>query len=339
MLKLSFILPCYNVAPYVGRCLESIEQHEFPQDEFEVICVDDCSTDNTIEVIKEYQKRYPNIQLFCHAVNKTAGGARNTGIDAAKGEYLWFVDPDDVIISKESSKLYAIAKEKDLDILVFNYSVCTSEGEMNDINQITDDTDILSGPQFFLTYFPQRRMNEVITIWRQLYKRSFCVDNSLRYPEIKHSQDVVFAWTASLRAERMAATPINAYICYQRPHSTNGTIGGYKANNVFSESILFATEIRKLLDDQHMLTPFQADLNKEIKYSINCISRKVIRMPKGERYKFHELLRKNAELVYQFHDVMNRKTKMILNPSLPYWLWSGVIIGYKWSDSLLGKSY
>ena len=339
MIKLSFILPCYNVAPYVWRCLESIEQQELLMNEFEVICVDDCSTDNTIEVIKEYQNRYPNIRLICHTENKTAGGARNTGMDAAKGEYLWFVDPDDVIISRESSKLYAIAKEKDLDILVFNYSVCTSEGEMNDINQITDDTDILSGPQFFLKYFPQRRMNEVSTVWRQLYKRSFCVDKSLRYPEIKHSQDVVFAWTASLKAERMAATPINAYICYQRPHSTNGTIGRYRASSVFSESILFAEEMRKLLKDQAMLTQYETDLNGEMNYSINCISRKVLKMPNSERRKFHGMLCENAELVHQFHSMMNRKTQMILNPNLPRWMWSGVIIGYKWSDSLLGKSY
>ena len=86
MLKLSFILPCYNVAPYIGRCIESIEHQDIPQSEYEVICVDDCSTDDTVQKIKEYQAKYPNIQLICHTENKTAGGARNTGMDAAKGE-------------------------------------------------------------------------------------------------------------------------------------------------------------------------------------------------------------------------------------------------------------
>ena len=121
MLKLSFILPCYNVAPYVDRCIESIEHQDIPQAEYEVICVDDCSKDNTAEVIREYQKQYPNIRLICHKENKTAGGARNTGMDAAQGEYLWFIDPDDAIVPEEAAALYGYAHKMQLDILVFNY--------------------------------------------------------------------------------------------------------------------------------------------------------------------------------------------------------------------------
>ena len=116
---ISYILPCYNVAPYVARCLESIERQDIPQDEFEVICVDDCSTDQTVETIRFYQQIYSNIFLFCHTENRTAGGARNTGIKHAKGEYLWFVDPDDAITADVVGELYSIIYTHNLDALLF----------------------------------------------------------------------------------------------------------------------------------------------------------------------------------------------------------------------------
>ena len=129
MLKLSFILPCYNVAPYIGRCIESIENQDIPQSDYEVICVDDCSTDDTVRKIKEYQAKYPNIQLICHEVNKTAGGARNTALDNANGKFVWCVDPDDSIQLNVVGKLIKKAEEQDLELLLFNYSLQTEDGK------------------------------------------------------------------------------------------------------------------------------------------------------------------------------------------------------------------
>ena len=96
MRKLSIILPCYNVERYIADCLDSIYTQDLTEDEFEVICVNDCSTDGTREVIENYAS-HSNLTLIDHAENLTAGGARNTGIKAAKGEYIWFVDPDDMV--------------------------------------------------------------------------------------------------------------------------------------------------------------------------------------------------------------------------------------------------
>lgn len=332
MLKLSFILPCYNVAPYIGRCIESIEHQDIPQEEYEVICVDDCSKDNTVEVIKEYQKQYPNIRLICHTENKTAGGARNTGMDAAKGEYLWFVDPDDAIIPEQSIEMYDYAIKHDTDILIFNYTGVTS------LYRICEVTEVLSGQEFFLRYFPQKRMAGVVSVWRQLYKRSFCERKGLRYPEIKSSQDVVFAWMAFLKADKVCALPLEAYQCYGRPQSTTGSVGRYRAINLISASILYSEEIRKLVETQPMHEQYKNDLRWEIELSINDEARKILCMQTKERNLFLDQLRKHADLVDKFTQLMNRRNKILYNYRLPRGIWNMMVVFYRNYDKILRRS-
>lgn len=335
MLKLSFILPCYNVAPYVGRCIESIETQEIPALEYEVICVDDCSKDNTVEVIKEYQKQYPNIRLICHTENKTAGGARNTGMDAAKGEYLWFVDPDDAIVPEQAEALYGYAHKLQLDILVFNHMRVEDNNEVLEFKQISESTKISNGQNFFIQYFPQRRMAEITSVWRQLYKRSFCQDMNIRYPEIKAAQDVVFAWKAFLKAEKLAAVPNNGYICYRRITSTTGTKGRLAARAIISQSILFANEIYKLLGENEAIDPLiRQDLNNAIGYAVNVDSRNILYAPRNEQRTFYRSLQQNKEKIDALYPYMNRKTKRIFAYNSSYILWQCQVWVYRIVNSI-----
>ena len=105
MVRLSLILPCYNVENYIGACLDSLFRQDIPISEYEVICVNDCSTDNTKQVILDYIQKYPTIHLINHEINQTVGGARNTGLAAAQGSYVWFVDPDDMIVDNTLREL------------------------------------------------------------------------------------------------------------------------------------------------------------------------------------------------------------------------------------------
>ena len=335
MLKLSFILPCYDVAPYVGRCIESIEYQDIPQTEYEVICVDDCSKDNTVEVIKEYQKQYPNIRLICHTENKTAGGARNTGMVAAKGEYLWFVDPDDAIVSEESSVLYEYAHKNKLDILVFNYGISTKDNDVHEQKQITIDTDILSGQDFFMHYFPKRRMAEVASIWRQLYKRAFCEEKIIRYPEIKAGQDVVFAWESFIKTKRMAAVPNIGYICYGRPTSTTGSIGRFSAKAIMSQSLLFANEIYLLTSSNlSMDSVIRSDMNDAISNALNTDSRNILYTDRRNQNEFYQSLQQNKEKINVLQSYMNRKTKRIFTYKYPYSIWQMQIWLYRIANKI-----
>ena len=84
----SIIIPVYNGEQYIKNCLDSIYRQGLGDDDFEVICVNDCSTDNTAQVISEYGKFHQNLRLINHETNRRQGGARNTGVKVAEGKYI-----------------------------------------------------------------------------------------------------------------------------------------------------------------------------------------------------------------------------------------------------------
>ncbi len=116
MIKVSVIVPVYNVEKYLRECLESLERQT--QDNIEVILVNDGSTDCSEEIAKEFAERNHNF----HLINRSNGGlsaARNTGLDLAQGEYIYFLDSDDFLADNAIEKLYKKSKEEDLDQLRF----------------------------------------------------------------------------------------------------------------------------------------------------------------------------------------------------------------------------
>lgn len=337
MLKLSFILPCYNVAPYVGRCIESIEHQDIPREEYEVICVDDCSKDNTVEVIKEYQKQYQNIRLICHEVNKNAGGARNTGLDAAKGEYIWCVDPDDAIRDDVLGCLIEKSEKQALEILLFNSELTseqsvTSKGEVHKTRE-----DIFTGVDYALTQCKSRYLYDMAAHTCCLYDREFLEKHNIRYPEIRSSQDVVFVWKADLLAQRVSAVEDVCYHIYRRAESTTGSKGKLYANATIAASLLYANEVNALrsINSNPVI---EKNLMHEVGLALNDDSRVVFRMTLHEQRLFYKEIYRYSKEVKQLEASMNRKTRMIYNYRLPYLIWQLLMWGYVIYDKLKVKS-
>lgn len=104
---ISVIVPCYNVEKYIDRCLNSLVNQTIGVDKLEIICVNDASTDGTLDKLFEWEKRYPeSIMVITYDVNQKQGGARNIGIDYANADYIGFVDSDDWIESEMYEDLY-----------------------------------------------------------------------------------------------------------------------------------------------------------------------------------------------------------------------------------------
>ena len=122
MLKLSFIVPFYNVEPYIEECIRSLYAQDIPWDEYEVICVDDCSPDGSRAIVERLQKEYPTLQLLATPENLRQGGARNLALDVARGRYVWFIDSDDYIAENCLGTMLNQAEAEDLDILDFDFT-------------------------------------------------------------------------------------------------------------------------------------------------------------------------------------------------------------------------
>ena len=119
-MKLSIIVPVYNVVDYLERCLGSLLAQDLPQNEYEIIVVNDGSTDNSGDIAQQYADKYPNITLINQA-NQGLSGARNTGIKSSKGDYIQFVDSDDYLEENVLGGLMKQVDEGDLDVLRFKY--------------------------------------------------------------------------------------------------------------------------------------------------------------------------------------------------------------------------
>lgn len=147
-MRISFIIPCYNVSKTVRRCLDSIYTLGLLDEEFEVISINDASTDNTLQILLEYAEVHPNMVVMSHLVNRNVGAARNTGLVLAKGNCISFVDSDDEVGLGVLTALKRM-EEDDLDMIAMRVEQYSSEAEFVKAKSLqVPDGQVFSGVQF-----------------------------------------------------------------------------------------------------------------------------------------------------------------------------------------------
>ena len=208
-MELSIIIPVYNGAATIGRCLDSIYSQGLNEVEFEVICVDDCSSDpSSVKAIEEYQyKSAPpsNLKLIRHTVNKRQGGARNTGIRAALGKWILFIDQDDYFINNSINHLQKKWKENDnLDFIMVDCVIGGKEGVMQEGNysKMNLSQDVMSGPIFLQT------QPVPWSPWCYLYKRDSLLKANVVFAENVRFEDTDFVLKYTARAKLARFCPI-----------------------------------------------------------------------------------------------------------------------------------
>ena len=195
----SVILPVYNVAPYLTACLDSLAAQTLPPDE--IIAIDDGSTDESPYILEQYSKHLPTLRV----IRRENGGlsvARNTGLEAARGKWLSFIDSDDFIEPDYFSSLVSIAESGDLDVALCN-AFFHYDGERPDRPIYTDspETNTEPGREWLRNRLQQRFFPHMV--WMHLYKRSFLEENNFRFiPEQVH-EDVIWTNQVLLLANRV----------------------------------------------------------------------------------------------------------------------------------------
>ena len=165
---LSIIIPIYNAEEYLEECLESVINQEVPFDEYEIICIDDGSTDNSNLILEKYNKQIDNLTVF-HQNNSGVSVARNRGLELAKGTYIWFVDADDFISINAIELLLHIIREGLFDRVVFGY-----------YNTLFTYKDYLSSPLIVNQLNARTTDGSVCT---SVYKKQFLIYNCIMFRE------------------------------------------------------------------------------------------------------------------------------------------------------------
>lgn len=194
-IKVSIIVPCYNAEKCLKNCIDSILKQSLK--EIEIICVNDGSTDSTVNILQEYAKKDNRIIV----VNKENGGAssaRNEGLKYAKGEFLIFIDSDDYIDSEMLSKMYEIAKKTKSQLVKCNrkdvYNAFTNKEVIVDRKTIWDSLKTIKKDDFekeiYIEFFGRSRLCNVFTM---LIERKIIVNNDIKFSEdLKVDEDEIF---------------------------------------------------------------------------------------------------------------------------------------------------
>ena len=218
MTKLSVVVAIYNVEKYVKNCVESlIDQSD---DDYEIILVDDGSTDSSGKIIDSYFN-YDNIKIV-HQKNKGVSVARNTGIENSKGEWLTFVDGDDYVERNFISNICKYIDEVDTDMIVFNYNAFYDESNKFkcrvlpfDNNQYITDKKDLFQKRMISQYYNGGDKNTVVssgTTWCKVIKNNIIKNNKIRFkPGLIKAQDTVFWLNATEYVNRIYYLNDNLY--------------------------------------------------------------------------------------------------------------------------------
>ena len=212
--KVSVIVPCYNAEQFLTRCLDSLVNQTL--EGIEIICVNDASPDNGIAILRDYETRYPNVVVIDLKENVRQGGARNRGIEIARGEYIGFVDADDWVDLQMFEKLYNKAKETKVEVVSCDYEIVNQLGRIQ-LGKLPDRSDIYG------TITEQTRPEVILTtgsICCKLIRRDLLERNHLRFPEQIFYEDNCFNTILGVVLETYAHLPQSLYYYFDNSDST-----------------------------------------------------------------------------------------------------------------------
>ena len=316
MIRISYIVPFYNGKRYIHECLDSIYTQDIPETEFEVIIVDDCSTDGgeSLDAVRVCMKKYSNMRLVHNAQNMRVGASRNHGIREAKGKYIWFVDQDDKIEPNCVGRLLEICEKNELDYLSFDFTDFDDTGKKEPHRLITQNTDVMTGLEYAYKVCEKNIwLNQWDTnVWHQIYRTEFLRAHYVYFSEVSFFDDMIVALRALIYAKRM--------------QTISGTYYHYRYN----EQSVLHTEVgtggRTLFDGSINAGVVLADLSREIKdidtyfsdhfmecavHRVNTFTKALLRIPCTEQKKFYDQVFLHPDVMYKAWPCLTRKNQVL----------------------------
>lgn len=206
MVKISVIIPVYNVDKYLKKCVDSILCQTFQ--DFEIICVDDGSSDKSLEILQEY-KRKDDRFVILQQHHTGAGAARNNGLKLAQGEYIHFLDSDDFFEPTLFEEMYDHARKFNTDIVVCSSNKVNDKGEVTETLSPNFPINIDKVPMekiFNKQDFKDDIFSLLIpVVWNKLFLKSFIDKNNLEFPQLLIYEDIAFVHNSIICADRIVA--------------------------------------------------------------------------------------------------------------------------------------
>lgn len=237
-MKVSIIMPVYNGEEFLEKSIESVSKQTLK--DIELICVDDGSTDNSLKILKDLQKKYDFIKILTQE-NQGSGKARNYGIDESKGEYIGFLDADDIFVDSDAlERMYEIGNFYDADMVAANLKELLPDGELIYNSNYKDDN-----------YYEFKKIEKIHpkeygvpwAFYKNIFKKSFLDENDIRFRDLIRGQDPVFQAEVLVNLDEIYGLPVVLY-AYLFPVKGKP----YIKVNSFKKKLHYITHYKKTFD-------------------------------------------------------------------------------------------
>ena len=252
---LSFVIPVHNMERYLDRCLESVLRQKCS--EYEILLIDDGSTDSSGKICDRYSEKYPQIRVI-HQKQSGLSAARNAGIREARGEYFFLLDSDDMIV--EGTVPFLMEKCKDgADVIAFEHQLFYTEDEIGhrraefSLSQYTkEDYDgkrylqaVLSGAVLSGQFYQW-------SAWTYCYKTSFFKEHGFQYPVGRNYEDLSLTWKVIIKAQSVSVLPM---VIYAYRKGVAGSITKtYNYKNI-NDRLISTVENMELIENDDTISP------------------------------------------------------------------------------------
>lgn len=256
MPTVSIIMPVYNSQLYLNETINSIVNQSF--DNFELICIDDGSTDDSLKILKEYERNDSRIKIISQK-NKGAGAARNIGLKSSLGEYILFIDSDDYITDEFLKKAYNNITSNDSDMVIYKIGEIENNKKVKNQPYFPFDKTFENADfnNFTFNYKPIKRfvLNEYFAPWTKFYRKEFLKSHAdFLFDEELPYEDILFHIKTMLRASKISFVP--DYLYYYRLD----TIGSCTSNDDdHGEIFKVVDQVGEFLRDENRFDEFEKE--------------------------------------------------------------------------------
>ncbi|MCM1309665.1 MAG: glycosyltransferase [Bacteroides sp.] len=287
-MKVSVIIPVYGVEPYIEDCLRSVAEQQFGG-QIECLIVDDCGPDRSMDVARRFINKYNgpvDFRIIARAANGGLSEARNSGLDAATGDYIYFLDSDDELLPRAISRLAEAIERHRCDMVIGDYMVTGGKHVFPRL-YLTDGARI-SGQETANSYC---RNEWYMMAVNKLYSAKFLKENGLRfYPGLIH-EDELWSFQCALRAGSIAAISANTYNYKVRPGSI------MSAQNARRRALGFKTILTEILKEINRADKkYSADVHRFVRHKLFQLVSFFAEIPQGELLEVYKTYRRQLPL-------------------------------------------
>ena len=286
---ISIIIPVYNSENFIGDCIKSVLVQNFDKKEYEIIIIDDCSTDKTFNLCRKYKKKYSSIKLIKNNKNYGVSFTRNKAVNIAKGKYIMFIDSDDLLEKKSLKKIFKKIKENNPDFIM---SLQMSQMEKKKYFKKILSTN--KSTKSLLNFLKKRKRNYSYYPWNFILKKDFLKKHEISFNKnIKIFEDQIFTAKVLCLGNSYDINDKSYHLKRER----FGSLNKLQGDVAMSSCLQTIVDLSKLLKVKNLSKDKKVFLNQRIDFMLKYLKLYILSGNKNTYMYVYNFIKKNINVL------------------------------------------